>query len=1158
MSPARTAAQEKAVLSDQREICVTAGAGSGKTRVLVERFAHLVLNKEIPVEAILAITFTEKAAADMKERIARAFEEAGAEEERRKVEFSYISTIDAFCARLLRENALEAGVDPRFRVLSEIEAERLMREAADTILLAHPQERLFDLVEATRIPDLSASLRALYKKIRHAGMPLSTATLEPVSQSEIGEEILSEGLRELGRAKRLERLTPKQEEMIQSLSGLSGEIASLPADASPAEVGRSFKLFRSRFVFHGTKERPVLQGALKRIEEGLNTWRSERLERAAGPLRATLGELLPLFEAEYRRQKNGLATLDFADLEWLARDLLSRSSEVRQRLQRRFRHVFLDEFQDTNPLQKEIVDQLRGGHGFLVAGDAKQSIYGFRDADVALLATFQRSAEASGGHIPLPENFRSRPELVEFSNRLFSSSLWKPGPVPFSPMVAAAAHDSKPFPSVEILMAEGENAESARIREAEALSGRIAELVEEGGTRITRQESQRHGQPISYGDLAILFRSTTHMRIYERALAHRRIPYFVQEGRGYFRAQEVRDLASLLRALENPRDDFHLAAVLRSPLCGLSDDDLYRLARRESSRSRLADRLRQASGLSGPGRERLASFVALFDRIRGRKGRGPLWRALEEVLSETSIGLQALLHFNGRRRLANLKKLMDLVRTWEAAQAHSLPALVELLEDYGAEEARESEAMVESPRDDTVKLMTIHAAKGLEFPLVAVADLGRSEPPRRTEEIFRRGEGMGLAFYDPQEGSRSLKPASYLALEDRQKEAELQEENRLLYVAVTRAQEHLMLSGWSASSARGSDSWLKAIEQALGGEQALAANPLITLLKNGNAQPKKGRMASLAGLQRDRLEQGQPLVDDPAIQEAAGSAREIQRRASLASPALETTPFMATATEIVQHQLCPRRYHLRYRIGAPSGLARDLRRMEPEGSRQVREMGPSGADLEGLGSVKDDELPAEKLGDRVHRILAEPEGSPLINDLLASLSSKEQKEARQQVETFWRSDLGSRVRTATTLREVPFAMTRLGATLRGQIDLVIEPGSTAMTLVDYKTSRIPASEVKEKAADYELQLRLYALAALEIFGEPPQRACLYFLHPDAQVDVDLSPSALEAAEGAIKAFFAAHQTGSFPQRPASHCYSCGYLRYYCPGLVIPDSTSQFR
>ncbi|MCI0568792.1 MAG: UvrD-helicase domain-containing protein, partial [Acidobacteria bacterium] len=388
MSSARTVAQENAVLGDQREICVTAGAGSGKTRVLVERFVRLVLEKAIPVDAILAITFTEKAAADMKERIARAFEEARAEEERRKVEFSYISTIDSFCARLLRENALEAGVDPRFRVLSEIETERQMREAADTVLLAQPEEQLFELVEATRIPDLSASLRALYKKIRNAGMPLSPGTLEPPAQPEIGEKILSEGLRELSRATRMERLTPRQEEMIQSLSGLPREIASLRADASPVEVGRSFEAFRSRFDFRGMKERPVLLAALQRVEEGLNCCRSERLERAAGPLRAALGGLLPLFDAEYQRQKRSLAALDFADLEWLARDLLVRSTEVRQRLQRRFRHVFLDEFQDTNPLQKEIVDQLRGGNGFFAAGDAKQSIYGFRDADVRLLAAF--------------------------------------------------------------------------------------------------------------------------------------------------------------------------------------------------------------------------------------------------------------------------------------------------------------------------------------------------------------------------------------------------------------------------------------------------------------------------------------------------------------------------------------------------------------------------------------------------------------------------------------------------------------------------------------------------------------------------------------------------------------------------------------------------
>ena len=1144
------------MLSDRQEICVTAGAGSGKTRVLVERFVHLVLKKKVAVDAILAITFTEKAAADMKDRIARAFEAAGAEQERRQVEFAYISTIDAFCARLLRENALESRVDPRFRVLEEIESDRLMREAADIVLLTHPEDRVLPLLEATHIVDLSASLRDLYHRVRHAGLPLSPETLEPLPAPEVGESILADGLIHLGRARQVERLTPRQEEMVQSLSCLPEEIASLPAAASPAEMGRRIRSFRKRFDFRGMKERPALQAALQRVDEGLETCLAERLERQAGPLRAALGALLPLLDQEYRRQKESLAALDFADLEWLARDLLAGSTEVRQGLQKRFRHLFLDEFQDTNPLQKEIVDLLRGANGFFAAGDAKQSIYGFRDADVGLLADFQRSAEMSGGHIPLPENFRSRPELVEFANALFSSSLWREGPVPFLTMIAAAGHDPKPFPSVEFLMAEGEDAERARSREAEALATRIAEMVEEGRPRITRHESERRGEALTYGDVAILFRSTTHMRLYERALSQRRIPYFVQKGRGYFQTQEVRDLTNFLRILENPRDDFHLAAVLRSPLCGLGDDDLYRLARRESSRIRLADRLRQDAGLSEEGRDRLARLVRLIDKTRGGKGRGPLWRALETSLSETPIGLQALLHFNGRRRFANLRKLVDLVRTWESAQAPSLPTLVELLEEYGAEETRESEAMVESPRDDTVKLMTIHAAKGLEFPLVALADLGRSDPPRSAGEIFRRGEGLGLAFYDPEEESRSLKPASYSRLEKRQKEVDLQEENRLLYVAVTRAQEHLILSGWSALSVRRNDTWLKAIVQALGGDGALAAHPLLTVIDTDSSEIKVGKMESLAATQRERLWRGQPLEDAPAVMETAGQADEILLRAALASPAPETTPFLATASEIVQHHLCPRRYHLRYQIGAPPGqYSKDLRRMGEDGSRQMVELGPRTGEFEDFAALKDDELPAERLGDRVHRILAEPQDSPLIPSLLASLSSSERREALQQVETFQRSDLGRRARTGGALREVPFAMDRLGATLRGQIDLILDPAGAGMTLVDYKTSRIPAAAVAAKAADYELQLRLYALAARELFGRLPQRARLHFLHPDVQYDVNLSAPAMQATEAAIQAFFAAHQGTSYPQRAASHCHSCGYLQRYCPGLVIPEAIS---
>jgi ATP-dependent helicase/nuclease subunit A len=1140
-----TAAQERAVTADLPEICVTAGAGSGKTRVLVERFVRLVLSQGVAVDRILAITFTEKAASELKDRIARAFEEAGRDRERREVEFAYISTIDSFCARLLREQALEAGVDPGFRVLQEIEAIRLMREAADAVLLGSDEAALSRLLEATGIVDLSACLRSLYDRIRHAGMPLERATLEPPVQAGGARPLLEESIRDLALAPEREVLTRRQAEMVGRLSDLPARLGELPPSASVGEVALRFAEWRARFDFHGVAGRPHLCAALRRLAEALEECRAEELEKRSGAFREELARLLAAFDEEYGRRKRELAALDFADLEMRARHLLAESEPARRRIQARFAHLFLDELQDTNRLQHAIVRLLHEGNALFVVGDAKQSIYGFRDADVEILEEVRAHSVLAGGEMSLPENFRSRPELVEFTNRLFASPLWLEGGVPFEPMRPARESAATAAPCVEILKVEGLDAEDARRREATALAARLADLVEGGRLQRPGGGPGETAQALAFGDVAILFRTTTWMRTYERALSERRIPYFVQKGRGYFRTQEVRDLVNLIRVIENPRDDVALAAVLRSPLCGLTDDDLLRLSLGEARRRRLWERLQRPGELDGDPRRRLDGFLGRLSGIRGRR-KGPLWRQLQSLLSSTPLALDALLHFNGRRRFANLVKLVDLVRRWETGGDFSRLSLVELLEEYQGEETRESEAMVESPQDDTVRLMTIHAAKGLEFPLVALADLGRGEISGRQEETFRRGEGYGLSFRDPVSGDRSLKPAGTLRLEAREKEAQRREENRLLYVAVTRAREHLILSGWTASGDREERSWMSSILEALGGEAAVQADARVRF-SDGKAPPEAGMsFVSLAAEQGRLLEAGEALPTSPEPPGARTLAEALQRRVQREAPPADTTPFLTTATEIVQHHLCPRRYHLRYRLSAPQGSRKrgTSREVAIEDAEEVGTLveGPQGEIV-----LRDDEVPAEILGDRVHRILAE-DGSSL-EDLLAPLGPAERSEARRQVETFRRSELGRRAASGEALREVPFAMARSGSMLRGQIDLVLRESDGAITLVDYKTSRIKRAEVEEKAADYSLQLRLYALAAADLFARPPARAVLHFLHPDVVHEVSLAVEDLQESERAIAAFFAAHREADYPQHPARHCFACGYRRLYCPGVL---------
>jgi ATP-dependent helicase/nuclease subunit A len=1151
MAKRPTDSQRDAIGMDHADLWVTAGAGSGKTGVLVDRFHRLVREGKARVEQILAITFTEKAAAEMKERIAAAFEREGKDEERRQVEFAAISTIHSFCARILRENALEAGVDPGFRVLEEFEADRLREEAADEMLLAQPEEGVRELLRLTGVEDLGSLILELHDRVRATGKPLHLETLEPAATPRDALERVGRTIEEIRRAMR--ELTGEQQARLEPHLGIPGALEAIPADASPADLAAAVGRIR-KGIDLGRVRKGAAPALLRDLKENLlERFLGERLEVHARRLRPRIADLLAAFDAAYARRKQARAVLDYPDLEWLTRGLLAGHPAVRTRLLRRYRHLFLDESQDTNPLQMEVLRRLHEGNCFFAVGDAKQSIYGFRDADVRILDEAVRRAAQTGGHVPLGENFRSRPEIVAFCNRLFASpGIWQEGPVAFEPMRAGAEFGEKREPAVEILGVPGEDAEDARRKEADALAACLADRVESGSLRVTRRGEGIEPGPLDYGDVAILFRSTTTLRVYERELARRQIPYFVQKGRGYFQTQEVRDLMNLIRILDNPRDDFHLAAVLRSPLCGMTDDDLYRIATCEvpGTGIRMWDRLGASRDhLPETPRRALERFLDLLRRLRARKEQGPLWRVLDEVVSTSRLADSALLHFNGRRRHANLRKLVELIREREAAGEIALPELVRFLEEYSAPETRESEAGVEALRDNTVKLMTIHAAKGLQFPVVVVADLGRAVAPERSREIFLRDGGFGFALLDDRTGSRSLEPASFTRLKEARQQAEAAEEARLLYVAATRAQEHLILSGWWTPTTlrRGESgrpharSWILRILAALEipheqvpalGTRVHPGSPDLLLAGMPETARPGGIRSSLLGRHRHEIERLDPLPEHPAIRAAAGRADGILHRAVLASPAPETTPFLATATEVVQHAICPRRYRLRYLLGAPASE-----------SGRVRDPGERGDEPD----VKDDEVPAEILGDRVHRILARPPDPDGERGLLADLPPAIQKEARRQVRTFRESRLG-REAAGEALREFPFALLRGQTTLRGQIDLILRRPGGHLTIVDYKTSRVSADRVGEKAADYELQLQLYALAVRDLRGAAPSEAILHFLHPGVEWNADVSPAALERAEEAIAAFLASHRSGSHPQNPGPHCLVCGYRKPYCPDL----------
>ncbi len=534
--------------------------------------------------------------------------------------------------------------------------------------------------------------------------------------------------------------------------------------------------------------------ACVRYTEALARFRARCAAVAARPVRDLLDQLLEAYGRHYERRKRQASGLDFEDLELITRRLLASDSELRERYASRFARIMVDELQDTNRVQLELIESIATDNLFTV-GDAQQSIYGFRHAEVELFERRGERLEAAGARETLQTNFRSRPEILAAINAAFATELG----ARFRPLLAgresaAAASSAPEEPPVELVLVDkGADwdldgvASPWRLAEARALADRVTELVAAGH---------------ALKDIVVLMRATTDMRAYERALERRGLATYVIGGRGYWSHPQIVDLVAYLRALANPRDEESLYGVLASPLVGISLDALVVLA----AASRGSERdpwwlLREPRGeldeLEDEDRRKLETFTAWFAAERDGAARRGIEELIDSALVRSGYDLAMLAMPGGRRRLANVRKLMRLGRRHEDTHGPDLRGFLELIADREAaraSESRESEAPMEGEGLDAIRLMTIHRAKGLEFPVVVVADLGRSVRP--SSELVRVTADGRLGIRIARAGGSGRESAlDYAAIGEEQKQAMEAEERRLFYVAMTRARERLVLSG---------------------------------------------------------------------------------------------------------------------------------------------------------------------------------------------------------------------------------------------------------------------------------------------------------------------------------------------------------------------------
>ena len=1076
--------QVEAVLERQAGLVVTAGAGCGKTRTLVARYLSL-LGEGLDPRSMAAITFTEKAAREMRSRVRSALSElvkaAENPEERYfwaalevRMDAARIGTIHSLCAEILRFHPAEALLDPLFEVMDEgLTAVLRAHIVEDTLAWLADQEqlsRLFSFFSLRRLQDLL--LRLLERRLDV--QMLSAVEINP---SKLLADSLDLFLQDKTVLELLAELKSLSEEgLLAEDAGdklqaqIEGLLSRWPLDIS-APLEQALRLFELRREFMGLragKKTSRAKEALRLLRDSydliLSPWLGGAKSSDEAPERA-LEELYPqitaalikVFERIERVYKNELSRrrmLDFDDLEQKTLELLQ-DPQVQCRWQAEFKYLLVDEFQDTNERQRRIFELLSAeeqkGKLFFV-GDERQSIYRFRGADVSVFAQVREDIRRQGGRaLNLDATFRSHADLLQGLGDLLQPvmglapdalSLQDPQRLfdvryfPLAPQREKPRQNVK-SPYVEFILGEGEDSRIGRQIAARALALRLQKLKELGEIR-------------DWEDVALLFRASGGFEVYEEALAEAEVPYVTVAGSGFYERPEVRDLLNMLRALSSPQDDLLLAGFLRSPALGLSDEALYRLRWQDGHKQPLLAALQtNTQGLSEEDQKRAAFALEVLERFLPLADRLPAADLLQRLVND--LNYQAILAAGKERLSRNLEKLLEDAR---ASGLVRLRDFLDYLESVRAVGVREGEASLESR--GAVQLLTIHKSKGLEFKIVVLADAAR-----------RLGRGADPFYLFPECGlgvnpdNLSASPLVYRIAAQMDAERAEAEEKRLLYVALTRAREKVILSGHVGE--RMGDSYLKRV--------------LEGVLEDG--------LQGL-GAYRDRAETWQSLKLGDGREAALLVSRDLPQAGERVAIEPDYLPYQEQAEQ--------------------AGLV-PLYLPIPAAQPQKAENKAANSDKEELALLS---------GSLFHRAAQSwlPPGDERLRWVFytaaqaGSLSGPQDRErairrAEKLYETFYASDFRRELEGYRRRHEVPCLVEgEAGEPQQGYIDLLCRTDQ-GWLLVEFKTDHIADAAGLEKAQEmYAGQIQGYKSAVEKQVGQGKLKACFCWLDYQGEIRVE--------------------------------------------------------
>ncbi len=1187
-----TPQQRAAIDSDAADILLSAGAGAGKTSTTVARYERLLTGdytdgrRGEPVEpaSILVFTFTDKAAGELRERIRKLRDDRGQDFSMSSL---WVGTFHSVCARILRGHPVAAEVDPAFDVIDDVVANRLKEAAYATALEATAgADGTIEVLSQFTPSTLKKGIQAAYERLRAAG-EFEPRLPDPPPGRPL-EEIQRDLLREALDVKANDELPAAP---IQRADNVIAALEKLDPEDLTFEVLDGIDIFKNSKV-------------IRSLCEKVARAKVELLSREMGPRYwEVLADLLAGYGSAYEEAKSRRGSLDFEDLQLKTLDLLLRRPEIAVTYRDQFVEIMVDEFQDTNRLQMDLIDVLRSETTRLfTVGDEMQAIYGFRYADVELFrqrrsgisfrlpedAERRKAGERDETRFPiellsLNANFRSEAPVIAAVNEIGRQ---------FEALVEGLRTDGEPggvtggtrhefdelkvgrspepisdggdplTPKVEILLTEAGTWQEADLGPLAPAPGPDQHITEHRGEHeaealaLAWHIRAAVDEGVHPGDIVILLRTKTRMWLFEAALKQVGLRPYVVGGTGFWETREGVDLRALLATIANPRDDEALTGTLAGPACGLSPSALWLLARDRGHDEPLWPRVELLAdqgigGIEAEDRELAARFVATLRSLVARQAGLSLSELVKSAVSETGYDLVSLMRDRSGAGLANIRRVAEIAGEYETTEGRDLRGLVAWIDDSSRLDSEQAVA-TEDEQSEAVRLMTVHKSKGLEFPMVCVADLGRESKSTsesvvwispRVEEPGRFDVGLRL----PEPEGKSLDLYDWADLKARGRLETTDEELRILHVALTRAQKRLVLSGVANLEEAPRSSEANPITARL--TQAFGLDGLEDGIEIPAADPPEGTELDLptgrieVTLVRAEDAEGLESVLEPPLATEPESGTE---RPPLGRPPRAAFPEVPLSySALASYRECPARF-----------FATRVLKLDDPGRTDGGSAEEPAAEPLDPGLVDRNPIDSTAFGVAVHQLLEQLPGRrwllPGEEEVRRVLSQHgvpgaEVATAREMLESFLGSDLGREVKAGRAEVESSLLLEIDGVMIRGFADLLV-PGPGIPLILDYKSNQLTDTSPSDLMEKYDLQRDLYALAVSQALGTSEVETAFVFLRDAAnpvrdKFDHQRLAEARDSLAGLVGDIARGRYLGGpeATHQPCGECWACELL-----------------